>query len=175
MQIYSNKPFTKIFIGMAALALIAGCKSKPKVDDNNSAVTAPVNSEAVVDSTPLSFDVAGSDSGKIDGLVTVNFEYDKSQLNSDAKKKLQDNANWLKKNSKTKIQIEGHCDARGSLEYNMALGERRANAVKAYMTGLGIPGSRLKTISLGKDKPLVQGDSEDAYRQNRRANFVPLQ
>jgi peptidoglycan-associated lipoprotein len=81
----------------------------------------------------------------------------------------------MKKNPNVNVQIEGHCDARGSIEYNIALGERRANAVKNYMTSLGIPGDRLSVISYGKEKPLNQGDSESAYAANRRANFVPLQ
>ena len=72
------------------------------------------------------------------------------------------------------IQIEGHCDSRGSVEYNLALGERRAKAVKAYMGSLGIDSKRMTIISYGEEKPIATGDSEDAYAKNRRANFVPL-
>ena len=74
-----------------------------------------------------------------------------------------------------RVQIEGHTDSRGSIEYNLALGERRANAVKSYLQSLGIPAARLKTISYGKERPLVTGESEDAWSKNRRANFVPVQ
>jgi peptidoglycan-associated lipoprotein len=105
----------------------------------------------------------------------VFFDYDKSTLNAESKRVLQANATWIKAHDNVKIQIEGHCDARGSLEYNLALGERRANSVKSYLTSIGIPGSRIVVISFGKEKPLVNGDSEEAYAKNRRANFVPMQ
>ena len=71
--------------------------------------------------------------------------------------------------------IRDSCDSRGTIEYNVALGERRANAVKAYMVSLGIAADRLSTISYGKEKPIATGDSEDAWSKNRRANFVPAQ
>ena len=128
---------------------------------------------AAIDSTPMSFDAAGSDSGKIDGLKTVNFEFDKSSLSASSKKVIQGNVEWMKNNAKTKVQIEGHCDSRGSIEYNVALGERRANAVKDYMISLGIPAARLATISYGEEKPVVSGENEEAWAKNRRANFVP--
>jgi len=72
------------------------------------------------------------------------------------------------------IQIEGHCDSRGSIEYNLALGERRAKSVKAYLVSLGIEANRLNIISFGEEKPLADGDTESAHAQNRRANFVPI-
>ena len=71
------------------------------------------------------------------------------------------------------MNIEGHCDQRGSNEYNLSLGERRANSVKKMMVSMGIPASRLTIVSFGEEKPLVQGDSEEAMAKNRRANFVP--
>jgi peptidoglycan-associated lipoprotein len=148
------------------------CQSQKKTDDQ--AVETVQTTDGGVESSPMSFDAAGSDSGRIEGLTTVFFDYDKSSLSSAAKKTLQENAGWMKKNSGVKIQIEGHTDARGSLEY-MALGERRANAVKNYLGSLGISASRLVVISFGKEKPLVNGESEEAYSRNRRANFVPLQ
>lgn len=122
----------------------------------------------------MNFDAAGSDSGKIDGLNTIYFDYDKSALTATAKKTLAGNVAWMKSKSGSKMQIEGHCDARGSIEYNLSLGERRAQAVKAYMVSLGIAGNRLSVISYGKEKPVAMGDSEDAYSKNRRANFLPL-
>jgi peptidoglycan-associated lipoprotein len=72
------------------------------------------------------------------------------------------------------LQIEGHCDSRGSIEYNLALGERRAKSVRAYLVNLGVSAKRLSVISYGKEKPIVQGDSEEAMAKNRRANFLPL-
>lgn len=159
---------------VSALALSLSCAKKQKTDTT----TTPdggAASDAAVDSTPMSFDASGSDSGKIDGLTTIYFGYDRSVLTADAKKTIQENVAWMKKNPSVSVQIEGHCDARGSIEYNLALGEQRANAVKSYMNSLGIPASRLSTLSLGKEKPLVDGDTEEAYAKNRRANFVPAQ
>jgi peptidoglycan-associated lipoprotein len=157
------------------LFVIVGFSCSKKTESDQAVEAIPTVQSGDVDSTPMNFDAAGSDSGRIEGLSTVFYDYDKSSLSSQAKKTLQDNAAWMKKNSGVKLQIEGHCDARGSLEYNLALGERRANAAKNYLTSLGIPGSRLVVISFGKEKPLVNGDSEEAYSKNRRSNFVPLQ
>jgi peptidoglycan-associated lipoprotein len=121
----------------------------------------------------MSFDAAGSDSGKIEGLFTVHFEYDKATLTSEAKKHLASNAQWIKANPKVKVQVEGHCDNRGTIEYNLALGERRAQSVKKYLQGLGVSGDQLTTISYGEEKPVMSGDSEAAWSKNRRANFLP--
>jgi peptidoglycan-associated lipoprotein len=121
----------------------------------------------------MSFSPTGSDSGTIDGLVTIHFDYDKATLSGESKKQLQSNAKWIKEHKNVSMQIEGHCDDRGSIEYNLALGERRAKAVRSYLTSLGIDGKRLNIISYGKERPVAQGDSEDAMGKNRRANFVP--
>ncbi|MBL7670425.1 MAG: peptidoglycan-associated lipoprotein Pal [Bdellovibrionaceae bacterium] len=155
-------------------SLVWSCASKTKTDvDQSQAAVTESQPEAPVEATPMNFDAQGSDSGKVSGLVTVNFEYDKSSLSADAKKKLQQNANWINANPKAKVQIEGHCDARGSIEYNLALGERRANSVKNYLGSLGVAKDRLSTISYGEEKPLTTDETESAYAKNRRANFVP--
>jgi peptidoglycan-associated lipoprotein len=165
----------KLTFTFAALALVVGCKGKQtKSDVESTPITTPT-AETAVDSTPMSFDTSGSDSGKIPGLETVHFDYDKSSISSENKRILQGNAEWIKKNTTYKIQIEGHCDARGTIEYNLALGERRANAVKAYLASLGVPAARLSVISYGEEKPVEPGDSESAYSKNRRANFLPVQ
>lgn len=144
-----------------------GCGSKKKQEDETL-------SGSGVDSSSIAFDSLGSDSGKIEGLNTVFFEYDKSTLTKDSLVVLGRNAEWLKKNSSVNLQVEGHCDSRGSIEYNLALGERRAKAVQSQLIRLGVPASRLSVVSYGKERPLVMGDTEDAYSRNRRANFVPL-
>ena len=154
------------------LALTA-CSSKKKAEDT-SGLAPEGNVSSAMDSTPMSFDPAGSDSGSIEGLKTVNFEYDKSNLTSQARKVIQGNVQWLKEQASTNMQIEGHCDVRGSIEYNLSLGERRAQAVKNYMVTLGIPSSRLSIISYGKEKLISQGDGESDHAKNRRANFLPL-
>lgn len=161
----------KLVFALLAVAFIAGCGSSTKTTQTDTVANQGNNA---VDSAPMSFDAAGSDSGKIDGLVTVHFEYDKSTLSSVVKKELAGNAQWMKSNPKTNIQIEGHCDNRGTIEYNLALGERRAQAVKNYMVGLGIPADRLNIISYGEEKPVMQGDTEEAWAKNRRANFLPV-
>lgn len=166
--------FRRLALALVAVVVVAGCKSKTQQSDVDSTPLATGVDQSGVDSTPMSFNAAGSDSGQIDGLSTVFFDYDKSSLTADGRRIIKANAEWMKKNASTNLQIEGHCDARGSIEYNIALGERRANAVKAYMVSQGVPAARLSTISYGKDKPLVQGDDESAYSKNRRANFMPL-
>ncbi|MBC7371130.1 MAG: peptidoglycan-associated lipoprotein Pal [Bdellovibrionaceae bacterium] len=167
--------FQKLAFALVAVALVAGCKSKQKSTDIESTPITSATSDTAVESTPMSFDATGSDSGKIPGLETVHFEYDKSNISAENKRILQGNGDWIKKNTTYKVQIEGHCDNRGTIEYNLALGERRANAVKAYLVSLGVPAARVSVISYGKEKPVEQGDSEAAYVKNRRANFVPVQ
>ncbi len=102
----------------------------------------------------------------------VHFKYDSSELSSMAKTVLKEKAAWLKANSSVSIIIEGHCDERGTTEYNLALGERRSSTAKSYLVNLGISGSRLDTISYGEEQPKDDSKTESAYRQNRRAHFV---
>jgi len=166
--------YRKLALGLLACALVAGCKGKQTQTDQ-SIQTSPTGDNTAIDSSPLAYDSMGSDSGKIAGLVTVQFGYDKSSLDAAAKKGIAGNVDWMKSHANVKVQIEGHCDARGTIEYNVALGERRANAVKAYMVSLGIPADRLNTISYGKERPVATGDTEAAWAKNRRANFVPGQ
>ena len=127
-----------------------------------------------LDSDPMSFNSEGSDSKKIEGLFTIHFNYDNASLDKETKDLLAKNAEWIKAHPKVKMQIEGHCDQRGTTEYNLALGERRARAAMSYLTGLGIAKDRVSVISFGKEKPLVNGETEKDYAQNRRDNFVPI-
>ena len=105
-------------------------------------------------------------------LKDAFFAYDKANIREDQKAALNDNMGWLKANSGAKILIEGHCDERGSAEYNLALGERRAKAVKNYLVGAGIAADRVSTISYGKERPFVLGHDESAWKWNRRAHVV---
>lgn len=102
----------------------------------------------------------------------IHFEYDSSELNEMAKTGLKEKAAWLKANSSSMVTIEGHCDERGTTEYNLALGDRRANTAKNYLVNLGIAASRLNTISYGEEKPMDSGKTEAAFRKNRRAHFA---
>ena len=105
-------------------------------------------------------------------LDDVYFDLDKSEIREDAKSHLQKNADWMKKWTSTQISIEGHCDSRGSAEYNLALGSRRANAVKEYLANLGVPASRLTVVSKGKEQPVCNENTESCWQQNRRGHFV---
>lgn len=105
-------------------------------------------------------------------LFPVYFDFDKSSIRDDMKPVLEKDAEWLKKNPAVKIKIEGHCDERGSDEYNLALGERRSQSAKNYLANLGINSNRLSTISYGEEKPADTGHDEAAWTKNRRAEFV---
>ena len=102
----------------------------------------------------------------------IYFDYDESNLSDDTRDKLSRNADLLKSNAQFSITIEGHADSRGTSEYNLALGERRANAVRDYLTSLGIAGNRMRTISYGKERPVCTEEVESCWSQNRRAHMV---
>ena len=99
----------------------------------------------------------------------VFFAFDRSDITPEAQETLARQADWLRRYPNVTVTIEGHCDERGTREYNLALGERRAQAVKNVLVAMGIPASRISTISYGKERPAVVGSSEEAYAQNRRA------
>lgn len=107
-------------------------------------------------------------------LKDIHFNFDKYDIRREDEEILKENAAWLKKNPKMKIQIEGHCDERGTVEYNLALGERRANNTKRYLVSLGISTDRITIISFGKERPLDPGHNEEAWAKNRRAHIVVL-
>jgi peptidoglycan-associated lipoprotein len=102
----------------------------------------------------------------------VFFDYDKNDIKAEGRQVLQRQADWLKKYSNVTVTVEGHCDERGTREYNLALGERRATAVKKMLVALGVPANRVSTISYGKERPAVVGSNEAAYAQNRRGVTV---
>lgn len=105
-------------------------------------------------------------------LDDVYFDLDKSEIREDAKGRLQKDADWMKKWTTTQVSVEGHCDSRGSAEYNLALGSRRANAVKEYLTNLGVAAGRLTVVSKGKEQPVCAEQTESCWQQNRRGHFV---
>ena len=106
------------------------------------------------------------------GLQRIHFDFDKSFIKGEYEPVLRSNADWMQKNKRTNVSIEGHCDERGSIEYNIALGDRRANSAKRYLTNLGIPGDRMSTISYGEERPLCTEHNESCWWQNRRDEFV---
>jgi peptidoglycan-associated lipoprotein len=105
-------------------------------------------------------------------LQRVHFDFDKSNIKSEYEPVLKGNAGWLQSNTKANVTIEGHCDERGSVEYNIALGDRRANSAKSYMNNLGVTDTRMSTVSYGKERPLCTEHNEGCWWQNRRAEFV---
>jgi peptidoglycan-associated lipoprotein len=105
-------------------------------------------------------------------VEAIYFGFDEYTLTSDAQSKLTAMAEGMKAAKTATVQIEGHCDERGTVEYNLALGERRAQSVKTFLTQLGVDAGRLSTISYGEEKPVAQGHAEDAWAKNRRAEFV---
>jgi len=104
----------------------------------------------------------------------IHFDFDKYDIRPDAKPILQSVADWLMKNKSEDLLIEGHCDERGTNEYNLALGDRRAKAAKDYLVALGIPSGRINIISYGEEKPLCTEKTEECWQKNRRAHFVVL-
>jgi len=105
-------------------------------------------------------------------LQDAYFDYDQADLRDDARTALSANAEWLKKYPSIQILMEGHCDERGTSAYNLALGDRRANAARDYVASLGISAARVKTVSYGKERPFCTESSESCWQQNRRAHFV---
>lgn len=108
------------------------------------------------------------------GLAPIYFDFDMYNIRSDQPSRLDQNAKWLKKNPTARIRIEGNCDERGSNEYNLALGERRANSAKDYLTNMGIAPERIETLSYGEERPLCPEHDEECWSKNRRADFATI-
>jgi peptidoglycan-associated lipoprotein len=136
----------------------------------------PVAEPTIVPPEPVRDDAIASasldDLNRNSPLKPVFFELDSSELSADAQRALDENAATLKRYASWAVTIEGHCDERGTAEYNLALGERRSVAARAYLVSLGIPADRLRTVSYGKEFPFDPGHDESAFKKNRRAHFV---
>lgn len=100
------------------------------------------------------------------------FDYDKADIRADARDALARTAEFLRSYAQVKVVIEGHCDERGSTEYNIALGDRRAQAVRNFLVSLGIPADRMETVSYGKERPFCMASNEECWQQNRRGHFI---
>lgn len=183
-------------LGVAALVavlFVTGCAKKqppvartpppPPTSGSGSGTTVPprppepISEPTVVPTEPV-LSESGLDARSLDDLnrdsplEPVFFGLDSAEVSPDAQSALSRNAEVLKKYSGWMITIEGHCDERGTAEYNLALGERRALSASAYLVSLGIPANRLRTVSYGKEFPFDPGKTEEAYAKNRRAHFV---
>lgn len=102
----------------------------------------------------------------------VYFEYDRSAIRASERPKLDNNGRHMVENSQERVVLEGHCDERGTVEYNLALGQRRADSVRNYLVSYGVDGGRMRTISYGEERPFALGSNEEAWAQNRRVHFV---
>ncbi len=163
---------------VAALALVAGCESDPETEiggeSSGTVVSSPSGSAAVgsagVGGAALNAPVPPGTQQDFTVNVgdTVYFDYDRYSVRDDARPVLERQAAWLRRYPSVRVVIEGHCDERGTREYNLALGERRANSVKDYLIALGVNSSQVRTISYGKEKPVCVSSDSGCYAKNRR-------
>ena len=170
------------FLLAGMLGLVTACKknpptttagAKPPAEEPKAPETKvqpPTTSPGSVESTELPADVGSINARGY--LKDAFFDYDKSDLRDDARTALAADAEWLKKYRTIQFLIEGHCDERGTSEYNLALGDRRANATKEYLVSLGVDASRIRTVSYGKERPFCNQSTEDCWQQNRRGHFL---
>jgi peptidoglycan-associated lipoprotein len=171
----------KLALAMALLAMCSAvaCKKNPPQEPVASAPTAPPPAPAPTEaSAPVEDEYSKLKKMSVDEidrlklLADVHFDFDKSDVREADKAVLSKNADVLKMFDFLKVAVEGHCDERGSVEYNLALGERRAKAAMDYLVGLGVPADRLRTVSYGKEVPLCSDHTEDCWARNRRAHFT---
>ena len=178
----TNRLMPMIFLVILALLITASCSKKavvttkdPTYGSGQSASDSGQSSTSIqqgdlAQSQTISTTETGERVMKV-MLEDIYFEFDKSTLTPQAKETLVKQAEWLRTNKDVKVVIEGHCDERGTNEYNLALGDRRAASTKTFLVDLGISPARLTIISYGEERPLVFGHSEEAWAKNRRAHF----
>jgi peptidoglycan-associated lipoprotein len=159
------------FIG-AAMIILAGCSSKSAVstDDTSGAGYGSGKGDGAGAGVSVEDMGQGGRAGSVVG--DIFFDFDSSALSSEAQQQLSQNAAWLQKHPGSAVTIEGHCDERGTDEYNIALGERRADAARSYLVNLGVAGGSLSTVSFGEERPFDPGHNEEAWAKNRRDHFV---
>jgi len=171
-----RSPWTLILLIAVALtlALTSGCSSRKKVEGGaEPPPPPPTQTEAPpVEEPPPPATTPPTDENAQANLQDAYFDYDDAALRDDAKSALEANAKYMEGHTRVNVVIEGHCDERGSVEYNLALGEKRARAAKEYLTTYGINAGRITTISYGKERPFDPGHNEEAWARNRRAHFL---
>ena len=155
-------------VAVGTLVLGLGCAKKPKPSTEvTKEPSKPVSEETTGTETPQ------KPQGQVaTSLEDVFFDYDKYNLREDARGTLTQDAQFLANDAAVNVILEGHCDERGTVEYNLALGERRAQSAKAYLEQFGIDPSRIRTVSYGEERPFATGHDESAWSQNRRVHFV---
>ncbi|HEV2561303.1 MAG TPA: peptidoglycan-associated lipoprotein Pal [Rhizomicrobium sp.] len=149
---------------IAAAFTLAGCTTKPKAVET----APPPESTSTVQQSQTSIVPGSAEDLRVNVGDTVHFDYDKYDLRENDKTLLQRQSAWLQQYPSVRVTVEGHCDERGTREYNLALGARRANAVKEYLVSLGVSAARVDTISYGKERPVCTESTEDCWAQNRR-------
>jgi peptidoglycan-associated lipoprotein len=150
----------------------AGCGGKPEAEPDPTATDTRPGPDTTETTPPDQGEQRPRvDVDPIDQIQDVFFEYDKYELRGEARTVLQENARYLKEASSASVLLEGHCDERGTNEYNLALGQRRADAVLEYLVDLGVERSRLRTLSYGEERPFAMGSTESVWAQNRRVHF----
>jgi peptidoglycan-associated lipoprotein len=162
-----------LLVAAALMVVVVGCGKKPAVEEPSTGMTGPGPGDNMGnDTTGLEQppEVTKTPVEELD-FQTIYFDFDKSNLRSDAKQGLQHNYELMKENPDVSVRIEGNCDERGTVEYNLALGERRARSAMEYLVNLGIAPGRLSVISYGKERPAVMGHNEAAWAKNRRDEF----
>ncbi len=163
---------------LAVLALVTACSSTPDdtaaIDAGTNIVSeAPVTGMEGLDQSNLGAPTPGSQQDLVVNVGDrVFFGYDQYDLTSEAKATIDKQAQWLKTYGNVSVMVEGHCDERGTREYNLALGEKRATAVRNYLIASGVSPERVQTISYGKERPAVTGSDESSWSQNRRGVLV---
>lgn len=179
-----RKNITWILLALCCGAFaVAGCAKKEVVKKDETPapaapeVTAPAPAPApapvpVAQEPVVKEEPAPAAEEAVQPFETIYFDFDSYVLRKDARDLLAKNAQWMMKNPASKVRLEGHCDERGSDEYNLALGEKRAKAALSYLLTLGVSQENLSTISYGKEKPADQGHDEAAWAKNRRVEFV---
>jgi peptidoglycan-associated lipoprotein len=160
---------------------VAGAPTSPSSTDGRGTPSqAPLPVESGPDVQPIDRDAASStdftvsdpDTGEGGPIEDIHFEYDQSTLTDQARAILDRHAAWMKARPSAKVMVEGHCDERGTIEYNLALGDRRARAAHEYLVSVGVPADTLRTTSYGKERPLDTNSTEEAWARNRRAHFA---
>jgi len=174
MMLFRRKGILVLAVCVLAAVAMSGCSKKTQVpdvtqDDNTGMNNGNDNgSDNTNNTTPEApHDVVEENAS----LQDVFFDYDDYSLSAEARSKLAGDASYLKEMSGLRVTIEGHCDERGTVEYNLALGQRRADAARSYLMNLGIDADRLATVSYGEERPFDPGHDEAAWKQNRRAHF----
>jgi peptidoglycan-associated lipoprotein len=164
------------FLLLVFMFSLSACSKKQTADTTSDpeveTTTPPPQPETEVTESATDVEAVEEGDMKIPVLEDVFFAFDSSTLGGEAKSSLESNARQLKDATGVDITIEGHCDERGTIAYNLALGERRAKAAKDYLVSLGVPASRFSVISYGKERPFDPGHDEAAWTKNRRAHFV---